>query len=83
MSRKKWDTEIDLQETKTEQSQKLWRTETNVQNSIINVTITCILICIDSTQVFGIVSVQCYGSAGADPGRGQKGHAPPPPPPPS
>ena len=38
MSRKKrkakWETEIDLQETKTEQSQRLWRTETNVQNSI-------------------------------------------------
>ena len=30
----KWETEIDLQETKTEQSQRLWRTETNVQNSI-------------------------------------------------
>ena len=30
----KWETEIDLQETKTEQSQKLWRTETNIQNSI-------------------------------------------------
>ena len=27
-------TEIDLQETKAEQSQRLWRTETNVQNSI-------------------------------------------------
>ena len=26
--------EIDLQETKTEQSQRLWRTETNVQTSI-------------------------------------------------
>ena len=38
MSRKKrkpkWETEIDLQETKTEQSQRLWRTETNVQNSM-------------------------------------------------
>ena len=38
MSRKKrkakWETEIDFQETKTEQSQRLWRTETNVQNSI-------------------------------------------------
>ena len=38
MSRKKQkakkETEIDLQETKTEQSQRLWRTETNVQNSI-------------------------------------------------
>ena len=38
MSRKKrkakWETEINLQETKTEQSQRLWRTEINVQNSI-------------------------------------------------
>ena len=38
MSRKKrkakWETEIDLHETKTEQCQRLWRTETNVQNSI-------------------------------------------------
>ena len=30
----KWKTEIDLQEIKTEQSQRLWRTETNVQTSI-------------------------------------------------
>ena len=40
MSRKKlkrkakWETEIDLQETKTEQGHRLWRTETNVPNSI-------------------------------------------------
>ena len=27
----------------------------------VDITITCILIFIDSTQVFGIVSVQCYG----------------------
>ena len=67
MSRKKlkrkakWETEIDLQVTKTEQSQRLWR---NVQNSIKRwrYTITCILIFIDSTQVLiGNVSVQCCG----------------------